>query len=163
MQHVVTTTAMSSQHTHHFGHANWDHFDKQAVELAGGDHPFALPLTDLIAPHVLSAYPYNKETTTVLDFACGTGLMSRRLAPSVKSIVGIDISPVTIDQYNLRAGDANIKGVCVELKGESGDLNDQKFDVITVRLVSLFYGATIIDALYPSATLLITTLTISTA
>ncbi|KAI5984005.1 hypothetical protein EDD15DRAFT_2312577 [Pisolithus albus] len=36
-----------------------------------------------------------------MDFACGTGLISRELAPHAKSIVGVDISQNMVDMYNL--------------------------------------------------------------
>lgn len=137
--HILSTvrylTIMSHSHNEnahaHYAEANRATFDKFATEYE--DQPMALPLTNLIGPHLLSAYPFNKESTTVLDYACGTGLMSRRLALDVKSILGVDISQGMVDQYNKRADGGETKAVCVELKGESGELEDRKFNVIIVR------------------------------
>lgn len=43
---------------------------------------------------------WNPESTRVLDFACGTGLLSQHLAPYAKQIVGVDISQEMVDIYN---------------------------------------------------------------
>jgi SAM-dependent methyltransferase len=53
--------------------------------------------------------------------------------------VGVDISEGMVNQYNYRVSNQGIapdemKAVCVELKGEEGELGDAKFDVIVVRL-----------------------------
>ncbi|KAF2867074.1 S-adenosyl-L-methionine-dependent methyltransferase [Massariosphaeria phaeospora] len=39
----------------------------------------------------------------MLDYACGTGLISVALAPYVTETVGIDISPNMVEEYNKRA------------------------------------------------------------
>lgn len=62
--------------------------------------------------------------------------MSRRLASEAKSIVGVDISQGMVDMYNERAQGGDLKAVRLELKGEAGELDDRKFDVITVWLTS---------------------------
>ena len=56
----------------------------------------------------------------------------------MKSIVGVDISQVSVDRYNARAAQLGfapekMKAVCVELKGEPGELDSAKFDVVVVR------------------------------
>ena len=56
----------------------------------------------------------------------------------MKSIVGVDISQVSVDRYNARAvqlglAPEKMKAVCVELKGEPGELDGAKFDVVLVR------------------------------
>jgi hypothetical protein len=63
--------------------------------------------------------------------------MSRDLAPRVNTIVGVDISQGMVDQYNKRANDLGVlpekmTAVCAELKGEEGELDGRKFDVIVV-------------------------------
>ncbi len=92
-----------------------------------------------------------------MDFACGTGnmfsmkftvlcdkltpigLISRELAPYTKKIVGVDITQAFVDNYNKRVADQGIPtdeicAVCTELKGEEGELDGLKFDVIVVRI-----------------------------
>jgi SAM-dependent methyltransferase len=101
-------------------------------------------------------YPFDEDSTLVMDFACGTGglepwswhissslpvptlgLLSKELAPYAKSIVGIDISQGVVDRYNLSVSNQGIlpeemRAVCAELKGRDEELDGLKFDVITV-------------------------------
>ena len=70
------------------------------------------------------------------------GLVSEPLSQYVKSTVGVDISHVSVDRYNARAAQLGfapekMKAVCVELKGEPGELDGAKFDVVIVRAVLL--------------------------
>jgi len=76
----------------------------------------------------------NPEKTEVLDFACGTGLISQELCPYVKSIVGIDMAQGMVDEYNKKVWQQGIdenemKAICLELK-EGDQLNGRKFDLI---------------------------------
>lgn len=43
---------------------------------------------------------WDEDRTRVLDFACGTGLVSEALAPYAKQIIGVDISPDMVRVYN---------------------------------------------------------------
>jgi 23S rRNA (uracil1939-C5)-methyltransferase len=52
-----------------------------------------------IIEHILSTLPLN-ETMTVLDVYCGAGLYSAFLAPKVKQLVGIEISPDACADYS---------------------------------------------------------------
>ncbi|KIY45509.1 S-adenosyl-L-methionine-dependent methyltransferase, partial [Fistulina hepatica ATCC 64428] len=56
----------------------------------------------------LKAYPFDSETTVVMDFACGTGLVSRALCSYARNVVGVDISPNMVDEYNRRVMDQGI-------------------------------------------------------
>lgn len=61
--------------------------------------------------------------------------MSRQLAPCCKSILGVDISQGMVDQYNTRVHNQGIppedmRALCIELKGEEGELDGLKFDVV---------------------------------
>lgn len=44
-----------------------------------------------------------KNTARLLDYACGTGMVSRALAPYVTQCVGIDLSTNMVHEYNSRA------------------------------------------------------------
>ncbi|EDR10828.1 uncharacterized protein LACBIDRAFT_315686 [Laccaria bicolor S238N-H82] len=73
-----------------------------------------------------------------MDFACGPGLISRELAPYAKSIVGVDISPGMVDQYNTRVANQGIpreemRAVCADLQGTADELDGEKFDLVVVR------------------------------
>jgi tRNA/tmRNA/rRNA uracil-C5-methylase (TrmA/RlmC/RlmD family) len=75
------------------------------------------------------------------------GLISQALAPYCKKIVGVDISPGTVEYYNTRVqnqgiSDEEMKAVCVDLKGEEGELEGIKFDIVVVssfRIVFLCF------------------------
>ncbi|KAK0455185.1 S-adenosyl-L-methionine-dependent methyltransferase [Desarmillaria tabescens] len=131
---------LTSRHGHDFTSANRDYFDKVADKH--DDRPQSLKLAQRLAQSIQRAYPFNEESTTLLDFACGAGLMSRQLAPHCKSILGIDISQGMVDQYNTRVHNQGIppedmRALCIELKGEEGELDGSKFDVV---LASKGYG-----------------------
>jgi hypothetical protein len=63
------------------------------------------------------------------------GLVSGNLAPYVKSILGVDISQGVVDLFNKRfAGNQErFRAIRAELKGEDGELDNEKFHVIIVR------------------------------
>ncbi|KIJ43976.1 hypothetical protein M422DRAFT_60163 [Sphaerobolus stellatus SS14] len=70
-----------------------------------------------------------------MDYACGLGALSQRLAPYSKSIVGIDIDPSVVEQYNAKILDQGIspeemRALCVNLSETSSELQGQLFDVI---------------------------------
>lgn len=93
-----------------------------------------------------------------MEFACGTGTMSdqhshifslhlgfvsRALSPYCKRNVGVDISQGMVNQFNKRIGyqgltSAEMQAVCAELKGEPGELGDEKFDVIVVSTYAFY-------------------------
>ena len=63
--------------------------------------------------------------------------MSKEIIPYVKSILGVDVSQGMVDLYNETGemeGFSGMKAVCADLKGEYGELDGQKFDVIIVSV-----------------------------
>ncbi|KAF2851002.1 S-adenosyl-L-methionine-dependent methyltransferase [Plenodomus tracheiphilus IPT5] len=91
----------------------------------------------------------NTDDSTVkevrlLDYACGTGLMTRVFGPYVTQTLAIDISPNMVSSYNSRAASANIPSSTVH--AVVGDLFDKSnpsptefsaqewsnFDIVTV-------------------------------
>ncbi|KAF9265888.1 S-adenosyl-L-methionine-dependent methyltransferase [Marasmius fiardii PR-910] len=87
-----------------------------------------------IGKALFDAYPWDEEETTVLDYACGTGLNSRQLLPYVRSITGVDISQAMVDRYNDRTDKQGIspeemKAIRIELQGKPGELDGSTFDV----------------------------------
>ncbi|KAG7453119.1 hexaprenyldihydroxybenzoate methyltransferase [Guyanagaster necrorhizus] len=124
---------LTSRNGHDFTSANREYFDKVADKY--DDPPQSLKPAQRLAQSIQRAYPFNEESTTLLDFACGTGLMSRQLAPHCKSILGIDISQGMVDKYNTRVHNQGIppedmRALCIDLKGEEGELDGSKFDVV---------------------------------
>ncbi|KAF0548843.1 S-adenosyl-L-methionine-dependent methyltransferase [Gigaspora margarita] len=76
------------------------------------------------------------EGYEVMDFACGTGLVSQDLCTHVKSILGVDLSQNMVNEYNKKVWQQGIdkeemQAICLELKESEGDqLNGRKFDLI---------------------------------
>ena len=56
---------------HHFTQANKDYFDEHAHQY--NDRPGAHELARRLGAAMISAYPFNEDSTSVLDYACGTG------------------------------------------------------------------------------------------
>lgn len=116
---------------------NAGYFDKEA--LGYEDRPGARELARRIGRVIRRAIAFDEYSTTVLDFACGVGMLSRELAPYSKSIVGVDVSKDSVAEYNRRVENQGIapeemRAIAVELKGEEGELDNMKFDVAVVTL-----------------------------
>ncbi|KAF7441219.1 hypothetical protein PC9H_001568 [Pleurotus ostreatus] len=125
------------EHEHNDGHdfaaANAKHFNENVDKFE--DQPFAKEFAGRQFIAYLGAYPFDGEKTVMMDFACGIGMVSRQMAPYAKQIVGVDISQGLVDEFNLRVKNQGLtpdelKAVCVQLKGEEGELDNLKFDVI---------------------------------
>lgn len=52
--------------------------------------------------------PLDDDVTRVLDYACGPGAISQALAPHVKQIIGMDLSPDMVDMYNVTVSNQGI-------------------------------------------------------
>ncbi|KAK7047822.1 hypothetical protein VNI00_006150 [Paramarasmius palmivorus] len=130
------------QHEHGSGlpnlaEANKAHFNENAHNYDA--IPYILEATKKIGEGILAAIPFDKESTTVLDYACGTGLVANALVPHSKSVTGVDISEGMIKQYIQRfekqgVSSDKVKGICQELKGEPGELDGAKFDVVVCSM-----------------------------
>uniref|UniRef100_A0A0W0F6D2 Methyltransferase domain-containing protein n=1 Tax=Moniliophthora roreri TaxID=221103 RepID=A0A0W0F6D2_MONRR len=103
---------MHSHHHHHHhqhGHGH-DHGDLAAANKAHFNEnahnydttPYILEATKKIGEGILAEIPFDKESTTVMDFACGTGLVANVLVPHSKVLTGIDISEGMINQFTQR-------------------------------------------------------------
>lgn len=84
---------------------------------------------------MINAYPFEEDSTLVLDYACGTGLISKKLAAHAKCIVGVDISQSMVDQYNQSVLNQGIppeemRAVCCDLTAAPNQLDGMKFDVV---------------------------------
>ena len=80
-----------------------------------------------------------KPTDTVLDFACGTGLVTVQVADSAASILGIDISPGMIDQAQMKCAARNIGNVTFLVSTLTDDsLAEASFD--TVLAFNILHG-----------------------
>jgi 2-polyprenyl-3-methyl-5-hydroxy-6-metoxy-1,4-benzoquinol methylase len=77
--------------------------------------------------------------TTVLDFGCGTGLLTARMAQEAPRVVGLDLSSAMIDRLNAKAL-PNVVGHAGSLDSALADgrLAPGTFDLITCSSVCAF-------------------------
>ncbi|KIM63765.1 hypothetical protein SCLCIDRAFT_1213926 [Scleroderma citrinum Foug A] len=128
----------SHHEVHHdgFEEANRDFFNTPGVAERHAELSGAAECARRLVAAMLKAYPFNEEKTSVMDFACGAGLISRELAPHSGPIVGVDISQRMVDLYNLSVHNQGIspdemKAVCVSAMKENEEkLEGMTFDVI---------------------------------
>ncbi|KAF5349499.1 hypothetical protein D9756_009002 [Leucocoprinus leucothites] len=126
-------------HHHQHGHAHSHHHDAVAqanreffddVDANFDKYPHVKERAARVVQAIVKAYPLDKEKTTAMDFACGNGRVSLEMIPHVKSILGVDISQRMAERYNENLEGKNASAVCVELKGEEGELSGATFDII---------------------------------
>ena len=104
-------------------------FERQVHLFSGADSPFARrpagPLTWI--------EPLNPEMV-VLDVACGAGHAAEQVAPYVRAVVGIDLTPalLTVGGERLRTG--GVRNVLLqEANAQRLPFVDQSFDVVFCR------------------------------
>lgn len=82
--------------------ANQEYFSKLSSKY---DNALSTQMTAAISRAVLqfaTDVPTFTPETTVLDFGCGTGLVSLELAPHVGRVVGVDVSKEMVAVFNQR-------------------------------------------------------------
>ncbi|KAF9475346.1 S-adenosyl-L-methionine-dependent methyltransferase [Pholiota conissans] len=134
--HHPSTPTPSGDKEKDYAEANKTFFDAKAQEQPD---PRWVELAKKAAMAIRSKYEFKEDSTVLMDFACNVGLTSRELAPYTKTLVGVDISQGAVDAFNKAVSNQGItpedmRAVCVELKGEEGELDGLKFDVITCVL-----------------------------
>ncbi|KZV99126.1 S-adenosyl-L-methionine-dependent methyltransferase, partial [Exidia glandulosa HHB12029] len=86
-----------------------------------------------VARCVEDQFEFEEDETVLLDFACGTGLVSRALAPVCKSVVGADVNPSAIARYNARVVQQGLAPE--EMRAVHVDqLGAEKFDVVVCSM-----------------------------
>ena len=118
-----------------------DQFTKQAIPFTqNAAHSAEYAVKRLVASNNVS------KKDTVLDVACGSGLVSCELAKVAYHITGIDITPAMIEQANLLKQEKKLNNI----KYEIGDVThlpyvDASFSLVVTRysfhhLVSSFFS-----------------------
>lgn len=135
------TTVPSHTTPHHhgptpvpsLGDANKSHFNTNASQY--DKHPTRLVLAQKSANAILAEAKkhslLDSEKTRVLDFACGTGLVSQHIASHVKFILGVDTSEGMIKEFNMKCFNQGIKpdemkAVCVDLTTGNDSLSSEQ-------------------------------------
>jgi len=80
-------------------------FFEKAVDSYSRNHSYRV-LNRYVVSALFSApelLDLDENSTRVLDYACGPGLISRELLPHVSEIVGMDLSEKMVEEYNQSA------------------------------------------------------------
>jgi ubiquinone/menaquinone biosynthesis C-methylase UbiE len=103
-------------------------FDKAAATW--DENPARLALAKNIAAAVLQQVPV-QESFTIIDYGCGTGLLTLALQPKVKHIIGMDTSPgmLAVLEKKLQALDLS------NVETQSLDLTTQPPPAMQVDLI----------------------------
>jgi SAM-dependent methyltransferase len=82
---------------------------------------------------------HGRPPRSVLDLACGTGTVSRLLAPRGYSATGVDLSEGMLDVARRRAGESGLPIVFHRQDAAELDLSEARFDAVICLFDSLNY------------------------
>jgi ubiquinone/menaquinone biosynthesis C-methylase UbiE len=100
-------TAMTSD-PKHLPAENVKRFDAAAADWE--EKPQRVALARKVAEAIRQAIPL-ADTMQVLEYGCGTGLVSRTLSPQVKKIMAVDTSPRMLEVLRQKAGEEKIGNI----------------------------------------------------
>jgi cyclopropane fatty-acyl-phospholipid synthase-like methyltransferase len=103
-------------------------FDEEAA--AWDENPVRVKLADDVVAAVARPVPLNAEMDA-LDLGCGTGLVTLRLAPRVRTIIGVDSSQGMLDVLAAKVARENLTNVkTLRLDLDQGDRLPGSYDLI---------------------------------
>jgi ubiquinone/menaquinone biosynthesis C-methylase UbiE len=103
-------------------------FDKGAATW--DENPTRVKLAEDVAKAILKQ-DIAKSGMDAMDFGCGTGLLTLRIRPRVRSIVGIDNSHGMLDVLNAKIAKENLKGIETRfIDLDRGDVLEGRFHLI---------------------------------
>ncbi|WP_333802925.1 class I SAM-dependent methyltransferase [Sulfurospirillum sp.] len=82
-----------------------------------------------IADAILDKLTYDKTNTHIMDFGSGTGLLTAKIAPHVKKVTTVDVSPSMNDQLRAKQDTFPCELAMLELDLSTTEL-DETFDSI---------------------------------
>lgn len=107
-------------------------FDKEAASW--DEKPARIKLTNDIA-QAISEHVVLTGDMDVLDFGCGTGLLTLRLQPFVHSVTGVDSSPGMLRMLKAKTDAMNLQNVRTLLVDlEKGDTLAGTYDLIVTSM-----------------------------
>lgn len=105
--------------------------DFNKVAATWDEEPKRVKLANSIAEAIAQNIPLTTDMD-VLDFGCGTGLLTLNLQPQVRSISGVDSSQGMLDMLRAKADNRGLTNVSVHFKDlDKGDLLDGTYHLIT--------------------------------
>ncbi|MCK9432476.1 MAG: class I SAM-dependent methyltransferase [Candidatus Omnitrophica bacterium] len=104
-------------------------------EAASWDIPPRVKMAEDVAGALRGRLRLNPEMD-VLDFGCGTGLLSLALRPEVRSVTGADSSPMMIEAFRNKISSSSLEGVRAILleKGRETEIPG-KYNLIVSNMV----------------------------
>jgi len=128
-----------------------EYFDKQAVEW--DLKPVRTELSQTIADFICEKIPVNKQFS-ILDYGCGTGLLTFLLADKVASVCAADVSDGMLAEVRKKISACNAKNIeTVNFDITKGKLLSKKFDLI-VSVMAIHHIVDINQAITKLAELL---------
>lgn len=107
-------------------------FDKDAATW--DENPRRVKMAHDIAASIAEHIPLTPQMN-VLDFGCGTGLLSMELHPHVCSITGMDSSPGMLDVFAAKAAQRSITNICTKyFNADEGHLLAGSYDLIVCSM-----------------------------
>jgi SAM-dependent methyltransferase len=104
-------------------------FERQVHLFSGPDSPFARR-----SPGPLTWIEPLDEAMVVLDVACGAGHAAEQVAPQVRAVVGIDLTPALLTVGADRLRENGVRNVVLqEANAQRLPFVDQSFDVVFCR------------------------------
>jgi ubiquinone/menaquinone biosynthesis C-methylase UbiE len=95
------------------------------------EEPRRLKLAGDVADSISKSIPLS-SSMDVLDFGCGTGLLTLKLQPKVRSITGVDSSSGMLDKLRAKAENLGLTDVSALYKDlDRGDVLDGNFHLVT--------------------------------
>ncbi len=125
---VIHIAAMTTSSTD-FTAANRAFFNNLAAkyDIRPWQKQMSLQITNYIQQNLdFIGIPKHSDPTTLLDYACGTGMISRALGPSVTSIQALDLSSKMVERFNELAASSEIPSVRNARAIEGNLLTDQE-------------------------------------
>lgn len=103
-------------------------FNKDAA--AWDENPGRVRLAEKVFTAIVNRLVLSSEME-VMDFGCGTGLLSIRLLPFVCSVVGVDSSPGMLEVFKKRSLIAGLGAISTSLVDIEKELLTGSFDLVT--------------------------------
>jgi len=103
-------------------------FDKEAASW--DENPIRIKLAGDVA-NAISENIMLTSDMDLLDFGCGTGLLTLNLQPKVRSITGVDSSPGMLDVFKAKITKQNLSNVkALHTDLDNGDALSGTYDVV---------------------------------
>ena len=113
---------------------NAEERDFNAVAASWDENPGRVKVAQDVARAIRETIPIRPDMD-VLDFGCGTGLLTLQLQPEVRSITGVDSSQGMLDILDRKISDRGLKNVKTRLiDPDRGDVLEGQYDLVVCSM-----------------------------